>query len=155
VTFFGLTMVLVTHRAPSMDIALRVFRGMFNLPHSWHEALGPLAFGLTWLGVGFDGPPVSPHHVELVMWLIFWLSILWFLPNTQQLLARWHPAFNYGLVERQRDPPLLERSSPLARLLPGRLEWRPSAAGAIFVGLLAAAAILNLHHVSEFLYFRY
>src|SRR5256714_7789326 len=36
VTFFGLTMLLVTHRAPSMDIALRVFGGMFNLPASWH-----------------------------------------------------------------------------------------------------------------------
>src|SRR5204863_1963369 len=57
VTFFGLTMLLVTHRAPSMDIALRVFGGMFNLPHSWHDALGPLAAGLGWIGVRFDGPP--------------------------------------------------------------------------------------------------
>jgi len=34
-------------------------------------------------------------------------------------------------------------------------EWRPSAAAAVFIGLLAALAFLNLHHVSEFLYFRY
>jgi len=155
VTFFGLTMLLVTHRAPSMDVAMRVFHGMFNLPHSWQSGLGPLAAGLGWLGVHFDGPPVSADQQWLVLWLIFWLAVVWFLPNTQQMLARWHPAFNYGVAERQRDPPLLERAPSVARLLPWRLEWRPNAAAAVVVGLLAALAFLNLHHVSEFLYFKY
>jgi hypothetical protein len=43
----------------------------------------------------------------------------------------------------------------LTRHLPWRLEWRPNVAAAVFVGVLAALAFLNLHHVSEFLYFRY
>jgi hypothetical protein len=90
-----------------------------------------------------------------VLWLIVWLAIVWYLPNTQQMLARWHPAFNYGVAERERDPPLLERVPSVMRLLPWRLEWQPSAAAAVVVGLLAALAFLNLHHVSEFLYFRY
>src|SRR6266481_553582 len=155
VTFFGLTMVLVTHRAPSMAVAMQVYRGMFNLPASWHDAFRPVAAGLGWLGVRFDGPPVSADQSELVLWLIFWLAVVWFLPNTQQMLARWHPAFNYGVAERERDPPLVERAPWVTRLLPWRLEWRPSAAAAVFIGLLAALAFLNLHHVSEFLYFRY
>jgi hypothetical protein len=155
VTFFGLTMLLVTHRAPSLDVASRIFRGMFNLPATWHDVLGPFAAGLGWLGVRFDGPPVSADQGALVLWLIVWLAIVWYLPNTQQMLARWHPAFNYGVAERQRDPPLLERAPSVMRLLPWRLEWRPNAAAAVFVGLLAALAVLNLHHVSEFLYFRY
>jgi D-alanyl-lipoteichoic acid acyltransferase DltB (MBOAT superfamily) len=155
VTFFGLTMVLVTHRAPSMDVALRVYRGMFNLPAAWHDALGPLAAGLGWLGVRFDGPPVSADQQGLVLWLIFWLALLWFLPNTHQMLARWQPASNYGVVERGRDPPLLARAPSLSRLWPERLEWRPNAAAAVFAGVLAALAFLNLQHVSEFLYFRY
>ena len=33
--------------------------------------------------------------------------------------------------------------------------FTPNAAAAVFVGLLAALAFLNLHHVSEFLYFKY
>jgi hypothetical protein len=70
-------------------------------------------------------------------------------------LARWHPAYNYGLAERDRDPPLLEPAGATAPLLPWRLEWRPTAAGAVFVGVLAALACLNLSHVSEFLYFRF
>ena len=41
------------------------------------------------------------------------------------------------------------------RLFPWRMEWRLNAATAVFVGLLAALAFLNLHHVSEFLYFKY
>ncbi len=155
ITFFGLTMLLVTHRASSMDVAMRVFHGMFNLPGSWHDALGLLANGLGWLGVRFDGPPVSNDQRVLVLWLIVWLVVVWYLPNTQQMLARWHPAFNYGVTERERDPPLLERVPSVMRLLPWRLEWRPSAAAAVFVGLLAALAFLNLHHVSEFLYFKY
>src|SRR6266446_2234370 len=155
VTFFGLTMVLVTHRAPSMAVAMQVYRGMFNLPAPWHDAVGPLAAGLGWLGVCFDGPPVTADQRDLVLWLIVWLAVVWFLPNTQQMLARWHPAFNYGVAERERAPPLIERVPAVARLLPWRLEWRPSAAAAVFIGLLAALAFLNLHHVSEFLYFRY
>src|SRR6266705_1871589 len=55
VTFFVLTMVLVLHRAPTMDAALQVCRGMFNLPGAWREAFGPLAGALGWLGVRFDG----------------------------------------------------------------------------------------------------
>jgi hypothetical protein len=148
-------MVLVTHRAPSMDVALQVYSGMFNLPASWHDALGRFGDGLGWLGVRFDGPPVSADQRDLVLWLIVWMAVVWFLPNTQQMLARWHPAFNYGVAERERDPPLLERIPSLTRHLPWRLEWRPNVAAAVFVGVLAALAFLNLHHVSEFLYFRY
>src|SRR5438876_8346608 len=130
VTFFVLTMVLVLHRAPTMDVALQIYRGMFNLPETWHEAFGPLAGALGWLGVRFDGPPVETEQLELVLWLIAWMAFMWFLPNTQQLLARWHPAYNYGLVERERDPPLIERLPPV-RWMPSAiwpLEWRPNIA---------------------------
>jgi D-alanyl-lipoteichoic acid acyltransferase DltB (MBOAT superfamily) len=155
ITFFGLTMLLVTHRAPTLDVAGRIFRGMFNLPSSWLDAVGPIAGGLGWLGVHFDGRPVTADQRILVLWLILWLGVVWYLPNTQQMLARWHPAFNYGVTERERDPPLLERAAPVMRFVPWRMEWRPNAAAAVFVGLLAALAFLNLHHVSEFLYFKY
>src|SRR5437764_3088067 len=157
VTFFALTMVLVLHRAPSVDVALQIYRGMFNLPQTWGAALGPMAEALKWLGMRFDGPPVESGHLELVAWLIAWMAFMWFLPNTQQLLARWHPAYNYGVVERERDPPLIERIPAPRWIKPTKwsLEWQPNLAGAVFVGVLAALAILSLRHVSEFLYFKY
>jgi alginate O-acetyltransferase complex protein AlgI len=151
VTFFVLGLILVIYRSPSLEVAGHVYRGMFNLPVSWQDALGPLA----WLGARFDGPPVGVDQVILVGWLVAWLVVAWFFPNTQQLLARWHPAYNYGIAERHHDPPLLEQGGPVAPLLPWRLEWRPTAIGAAFVGALAALACLNLSHVSEFLYFRF
>jgi hypothetical protein len=151
VTFFALGTILVIYRSPSLDVAGQVYRGMFNLPVSWQDALGSLG----WLGVRFDGPPVGLDQLVLVLWLVLWLVVAWFFPNTQQLLARWHPAYNYGVAERQRDPPLLERPPSLAPFLPWRLEWRPNAVGAVLVGVLAALAFLNLSHVSEFLYFRF
>ena len=151
VTFFALGTILVIYRSPSLDVAGQVYRGMFNLPVSWQDALGSLG----WLGVRFDGPPVGLDQLVLVLWLVLWLVVAWFFPNTQQLLARWHPAYNYGVAERQRDPPLLERLQSLAPFRPWRLEWRPNAVGAVLVGVLAALAFLNLSHVSEFLYFRF
>jgi hypothetical protein len=144
-------MLLVLYRAPSMDVALRVYRGMVNLPASWHDAFGPLGEALRWLGVRFDGPPVAGDQLALLAWLIVWIAVVWFVPNTQQLLARWHPAFNYGVAERQRDLPLLARF----RLLAPQLEWRPDIASAVYVGVLAALAFLSLRHVSEFLYFKF
>src|SRR5207237_6511206 len=137
--------------------ALEIDRGMVNLPSAWYDALGPVGGALGWLGVRFDGPPAAADELELVLWFVVWIAFVWFLPNTQQLLARWHPAYNYGVVERERDPPLLERI-PARRWLPALnwpLEWRPNLAGAVFVGVLAALAILSLRHVSEFLYFKY
>ncbi len=151
VTFFVLTMVLVLHRAPSLDVAWEIFRGMFNLPSTWRGAFGPVAGALGWLGVRFDGPPASIDEWELVAWLIVWIAFVWFLPNTQQLLARWHPAYNYGMVERERDLPLPERIPAFTLVM----QWRPNVAGAVFIGVLAALACLSLRHVSEFLYFRY
>ena len=150
-TFFVLGMLLVLYRAPSMEVALRVYRGMVNLPASWHYVLGPLGKALRWLGVQFEGPPVSSDDLTLVAWLIVWIAVVWFVPNTQQLLARWHPAFNYGVAERQRDLPLLARFGPIAP----QLELRPNVASAVYVGVLAALAFLSLRHVSEFLYFKF
>jgi alginate O-acetyltransferase complex protein AlgI len=157
VTFLVLTAVLVMHRAPTMDAAMGVYRGMVNLPESWQDQFGPAAAALGWVGIRFDSPAVEPDQLHLIAWLIFWLAVVWFLPNTQQLLARWHPAYNYGIFERQRDLPLIERLR-LPSFVPvprWRLEWRPNAIGAAFIGILVALAILNLTHVSEFLYFRY
>ena len=151
VTFFGLTIVLVMFRAPSMEVALRIYRGMVNLPSTWYEALGPVGSALSRMGVRFDGPPVSADQLELVLWLVAWIAFVWFLPNTQQLLARWHPGYNYGVVERERDVPLPERIPAFTPVL----QWRPNVAGAVFVGVLAALAYLSLRHVSEFLYLRY
>jgi alginate O-acetyltransferase complex protein AlgI len=141
----------VLYRAPSLDEAFVVYRGMLNLPSSLPAHWGVFASALGWAGFRFEGPPVSPENVELALWLIVWIGVVWFVPNTQQLLARFYPAINYGPTERDRDPPLL---SGIRRIGP-LLEWRPNIPNAVMVGVLAALACLSLHHVSEFLYFEF
>ena len=77
--------------------------------------------------------------------------IVWTLPNTQQLVARFAPTFDERAGGKARDVPLLAKIRPLEPLL----EWRPNFSSAIVVGVLAAIACLNLHHVSEFIYFEF
>src|SRR6266513_1152164 len=79
VTFFALGLILVIYRSPSLEVAGHIYRGMFNLPISWQDAFGPLA----WLGARFDGPPAGLDQLMLVMWLVVWLVVAWFFPNTQ------------------------------------------------------------------------
>ncbi len=150
-TFFALSLVLVFHRAPSTEVALRVIGGMVNLPASWHDALGLLGLALPWVGVRFEGESISSEQLALLPWLVLWIGFMWFVPNTQQLLARWHPAFNYGVAERHRDPPLLAEIPAAAPLL----EWTLNPVVAVLIGILAAIAFLSLSHVSEFLYLKF
>jgi alginate O-acetyltransferase complex protein AlgI len=146
VMFFSLTAAFALFRAPSIEAAGRIYRGMFSLPRDL--AGGPVGSVLDWIGFHFDGPPILASDVCLVLWLVFWIGYLWFMPNTPQLFARFRPAINYGPAERRLDPPLLEQFCGWGRWL----EWCPNRAAAVAVGVLAAAACLSLYHVSEFIY---
>ena len=151
VTFIAVVLAWVLFRAPSLGAAVQVYRGMINLPRPLGDWLGPVATAFERVGVRFEGPPVENTDLSLFAWLIAWLALLWLVPNTQQLLARFRPAFAYGLAERARDMPVLARS----QLLRALVEWRPNAVWGALVGVLAALAALSLQHVSEFLYFEF
>jgi hypothetical protein len=73
------------------------------------------------------------------------------LPNTQQLVAGFTQNFDNRVTTPERNLPFLARICSFGSLL----EWRPNISSAVAVGALAAIACLNLHHVSEFLYFEF
>jgi alginate O-acetyltransferase complex protein AlgI len=150
-TFIAVVIAWVPFRAPSLGAAVAIYRGMVDLPQPIGDELGSLAQHLARLGVRFDGPSVSGGDLELVLWLVGWLAVLWLVPNTQQMLARFQPALDYGLAERVHDMPLLARLQACRTLL----RWRPNVASAVVVGACAAIACLSLNHVSEFLYFEF
>ena len=151
VTLLAVIIAWVPFRAPTLAAAAEMYRGMTNLPRPLSHQLGPLADLLARCGVRFEGPAVSSGDLDLMLWLIGWLAVLWLVPNTQQLLARFQPALNYGPAERRRDMPVLARVKAFRPFL----EWRPSIVSAVGVGALAAIACLSLQHVSEFLYFEF
>ncbi len=148
VTFAAVIIAFVPFRAPTMEVTLAMYAGMVNLPRSAADQLGVLGIALQRLGVRFEGRPLASADWEFLAWAIGFIAILWFVPNTQQFMAWFRPAFDHDRKYAERWPPLLE-----GLLGQTRLRWRPRAASAVLVGVMAAIAGLSLTRVSEFLYF--
>lgn len=91
---------------------------------------------------GFDRHDPYYFGIMELRWLVPTLAIAWFAPNVQQIMQRFQPAFETypGEIE-----PLHVRW----------LEWRPSFLWALATALVSVLALINLTHVSEFLYFQF
>ena len=76
-------------------------------------------------------------------WVMGLVLFVWLLPNTQQLMERYRPAFDFARVAKERV--LLQRW----------LRWRPVAPWALLTAAAAAVAIVNLSKVMEFIYYQF
>lgn len=138
-TFTVVIIAWVPFRAVDFDTTLRMLAGMFglngiSLPTSLAPLLEPLvgnAFVFTGLAP-LAGMPVK----EIVIWLPVGLLVIWALPNTQQWLASFAPAWD-AVVNRSR------------------LKWEPTRPIAIVVAGLFAISFLSMTRVSQFLYFQF
>ena len=148
-TFLLVSLAWVFFRAETFDGALRIFDGMRNLPHTLAERLGPLADGLRAIGFRFDGPWIDGSDLMSVAWLLVLLTIVWWLPNTQQWLRRHEPALDLvraGISDGETG------KAEKALRWPA---WAPTTTWALLAGGIFLAAFLNLSQVSEFLYFQF
>ena len=102
-------------RAASTGGALQVLGGMV---------------GLRGIGEGL------PRTALLQIALLF--AIVWFAPNTQQIMSRYEPALGRAIVNPYR-----------------RLIWHPATGWALAAGTLGALGILALGGTTEFLYFQF
>jgi alginate O-acetyltransferase complex protein AlgI len=86
----------------------------------------------------------DPYYfgVTQLRWLAAMFVIAWGLPNVQQMLHRYDPALE--TYPGEVSPPYWRR-----------LAWRPAAAWALLTAVLLVAAVINLTHVSEFLYYQF
>ena len=130
VTLLFVLLAWVPFRAPSLAAAGTMYRAM--------------------LGLGAGAAPAAADAAWVALWAAAWIAVLWYVPNTQQLLARYRPTVDYGPAEARADPPALARLG-----LGPLLEWRPSPLAGVVFGVLTALALLGLGHVSEFLYFEF
>jgi D-alanyl-lipoteichoic acid acyltransferase DltB (MBOAT superfamily) len=148
VTIVFVMLAWVPFRAVTFDGALAVYSGMLNLPQAWETILGPLAGVLAVIGFSFDGPQAPGDNLVLIPWLIFWLGVIWILPNTQQFLARFEPAYN---VDEQAlvagGMPYLSRAYAMI--------WAPRVTWGIVIGLMFALSVMSLNQESEFLYYQF
>lgn len=79
--------------------------------------------------------------IQMWIWITVCGAIAFLAPNTQQLMAAWRPALD------------VDEKAGRGLLIPAA--WRPNGAWAGMIALLAAAGILSLPEVTEFIYFQF
>jgi len=142
VTFVAVVAAWVVFRAPDITAAAAMLKAMAGvngvvLPDFWLPKWGAFGQWLAAHGVVF-GDTRDLVTGGLVNWVWILLLVVWFAPNTQQLLAAWRPALTLPPGTRA-----------------GRFTWRPTPAFSLAAAALVALSIFNLHRQSEFLYFQF
>ena len=116
----------VMFRATSVHQGWRIFRGMLGL--DWSE---PSAAQLAVLGPG------------LVAALAVSAFIVFFLPNSQQIMAHFEPALNWPEWRDEAKPPI-------------RWTWKPSMGGLLFVAVTLLFGVLFIQRSAPvFIYFNF
>jgi alginate O-acetyltransferase complex protein AlgI len=111
ITFVAVMIAWVPFRATSMSATKNIWSGMIGLNGSEGDS--------TTLG-----------------WYVVGLVIIWALPNTQQWLSKYSPAWDKVAV--------IERFS-----------WQPNRVLAIITGIIFAASVVYFKKNSQFLYFQF
>lgn len=148
-TFLVFAASLVVFRGESFTGSMRMLYAMFGgngivLPAALAGVSGGLEPWLATHGIRFG------EHVpnELAAWstgfeyIVVLLCIAWFLPNTQQFMCDFKPAF-----DSYRGTMRPENKS--------RLKFEISTRWAVVIGLVFLVSIGSLTRVSDFLYFQF
>lgn len=143
-TLLFVTMAWVFFRAESFQGARRVLEGMLNLPATMEARFGGMAVWMKTIGFQFHAPPMSQQNYTDLIWLGIWLSILWGMPNTQQIMRG-----QYAAIETY---PRAESGKMYAGSF---LAWSAGRFWGVVAGILTAVSILNLSQPTEFLYFQF
>jgi len=146
ITFVVVAIAWVFFRAESFSAGASIVQAMSGangiaLPGQWLSKLGMFGHLLTELGCRFESVLFCRREA---IWLLFLLFVVWFLPNTQQILVRYKPTFDtyHGKFQcYEYDWQCLQ--------------WRPTYSWAVFSAFVTVCSILCLSKVSEFLYFQF
>ena len=145
VTFGAVVVAWVFFRASTLDAAIGVVKGMaglngFTLLAADRASLGVAGEWLAAAGVRFE-PALQMSIVPVGLWIVALLAIAWWMPNSQDIMAR---------VEV-----VLPGAHAADRPRPSRIAWRPTLSWAIVAAVLFTIALLNLTKPSEFLYYQF
>jgi len=143
ITFFAVVVAWVFFRAESLDAAVNVLRGMsgyngLTLPMKMMQ--GGLGATMADWGVA-SGDLVALKNTpggvsQLFFWLILLSGIVWFMPNTQQIMGNFKPAIEKIAVK-------------------SRVQWKPNTLWMIITAIILLYAFTEIGKVSEFLYFQF
>ena len=128
-TFAAVLLAQIFFRANSARAAIAMTAGALGLHHA------PLDRAtLT------ETPSFAPS-IGAFLPIVLGLFVVWFLPNTQQMLARFHPAVELSPSDR-REPTL-------------QILWQPTLAWGVGLGLVFFAVLVKMENPSTFLYFQF
>jgi D-alanyl-lipoteichoic acid acyltransferase DltB (MBOAT superfamily) len=149
-TFLAVTVGWVLFRADSLSSATAILRSMAGggggvvLEPSYREMLNRLFHlgdALASLGVRYENLEYY-GGVEQVAILATLLGVVWFLPNTQQIMRGFNPGLN----------PVPEDLDPRGSLW---LRWSVTPRWAWAIATIAVVGVLHVTRHSEFLYFQF
>ena len=120
----------------------REYKSTMSVINSIRSQLAPIhPEGYPFVGVAALASLVLLWLWPSLGWLAVCVFIVWALPNTYQLFARFNPTL--PLPAKLGDAPA------------DFLAWRVNAASAMALGSLFAGCILAINRFSPFLYFRF
>ena len=132
-TFLAVVVAWVFFRAESFDDACRLIVSMAGV-NGWTQGSA--------LAVYADS--------DTLIWLAAGLAIVWFAPNSLQIMRRYRPVIDPDRVAAEAMP-----QGVIGQRLARAVVWRPSILWAIASGLMTTAAIFTFSDVSPFLYFQF
>lgn len=147
VTFSAVVVAWVFFRATSFNAAIAILKAMaganglqlqappYYIETLMRAAVVPVAVDLGWLVL---------LRVLLVSTIVVLIVLVWWAPNTQELMGRYSRALHPD-----------RRGMPMAA--PAWLMWRPTPVMAVIIGILFSISVLGLvtETPSEFIYFQF
>lgn len=127
-TYVAALVAQIFFRADTVRDAMQLLAGMVGLHAGGAHAGGLLA--------GWEDGFGSMAQITLRVAALF--AIAWFLPNTQQIMAKFPAALGQATASRYR-----------------LLQWMPDLKWAVSIGVTAGLALISLSQHSEFLYFQF
>jgi len=140
VTFAAVVIAWVPFRATNFGATINMWSGMagisgVSLPLLLKNYIGDF-FGSTVQFSSGVGLVTTPVIIEISAWFCLGLSIVWLLPNTQQWLVNFAPAWDTVKSD-------------------SRFIWKPTSRYAVMIGAIFGTGLLCLNRVSPFLYYQF
>jgi D-alanyl-lipoteichoic acid acyltransferase DltB (MBOAT superfamily) len=146
ITFAAYGLSVAVFRADSLQGTWVIIQGMMGLNGVVLPANHLKLYGLDFLGPHLLAWQVQVGEITrlkpyVMEWFILCWFIVWFMPNTQEVMSRAEPALGYYLQESEGTW--------------AWLRWRPTPSWALVCSVMAIAALIMIARPSPFLYFQF